>query len=59
VGPYNKLIDSDYHILAKDQNQFGALVINTALQLFAYYIAKNKGTDIDKPRNLAKSVTVE
>ncbi|MCL2062288.1 MAG: glutamine--fructose-6-phosphate transaminase (isomerizing) [Firmicutes bacterium] len=29
------------------------------LQLFAYYIAANKGLDIDKPRNLAKSVTVE
>ena len=29
------------------------------LQLFSYYIAKNKGLDVDKPRNLAKSVTVE
>lgn len=29
------------------------------LQLFAYYIASMKGCDIDKPRNLAKSVTVE
>ena len=29
------------------------------LQLFAYYVAANKGLDIDKPRNLAKSVTVE
>ena len=29
------------------------------LQLLAYYVAKNKGFDIDKPRNLAKSVTVE
>ena len=29
------------------------------LQLFAYYISKEKGLDIDKPRNLAKSVTVE
>lgn len=31
----------------------------TALQLFAYYIASARGCDIDKPRNLAKSVTVE
>ncbi|MCL2576096.1 MAG: glutamine--fructose-6-phosphate transaminase (isomerizing) [Defluviitaleaceae bacterium] len=30
-----------------------------ALQLFSYYVAANKGLDIDKPRNLAKSVTVE
>ena len=29
------------------------------LQLFAYFIARSKGRDIDKPRNLAKSVTVE
>ncbi len=29
------------------------------LQLFAYYIARDRGCDIDKPRNLAKSVTVE
>ena len=29
------------------------------LQLFAYYVALHKGCDIDKPRNLAKSVTVE
>jgi glucosamine--fructose-6-phosphate aminotransferase (isomerizing) len=29
------------------------------VQLLAYYVALLKGTDIDKPRNLAKSVTVE
>ena len=29
------------------------------LQFIAYYIAKEKGLDVDKPRNLAKSVTVE
>ena len=29
------------------------------LQLFAYYIARERGLPIDKPRNLAKSVTVE
>jgi len=29
------------------------------LQLFAYYVAEKRGCDIDKPRNLAKSVTVE
>ena len=29
------------------------------LQLIAYYVAKKRGCDIDKPRNLAKSVTVE
>ena len=29
------------------------------LQLLSYYISKEKGLDVDKPRNLAKSVTVE
>jgi glucosamine--fructose-6-phosphate aminotransferase (isomerizing) len=29
------------------------------LQLFAYYVARERGNDIDQPRNLAKSVTVE
>jgi len=36
-----------------------AIVNNIYLQIFAYEIAKIKGFDLDKPRNLAKSVTVE
>lgn len=35
------------------------LVSATMLQLFAYYVAVLRGCDVDKPRNLAKSVTVE
>ena len=35
------------------------LVSIVPLQIFAYYIAKQRGCDIDKPKNLAKSVTVE
>jgi glucosamine--fructose-6-phosphate aminotransferase (isomerizing) len=35
------------------------IVAVTPLQLFAYYMAIEKGCDVDKPRNLAKSVTVE
>ena len=35
------------------------LVANVYLQLFAYHVANEKGRPIDKPRNLAKSVTVE
>ena len=35
------------------------LVANVYLQLFAYHVANDKGRAIDKPRNLAKSVTVE
>lgn len=35
------------------------IVAVTPMQLFAYYMAVQKGCDVDKPRNLAKSVTVE
>ncbi len=35
------------------------VVAAVPLQLLAYYAAVAKGTDVDKPRNLAKSVTVE
>jgi glucosamine--fructose-6-phosphate aminotransferase (isomerizing) len=35
------------------------LLANVVLQLFAYHTAVAKGTDVDQPRNLAKSVTVE
>jgi len=35
------------------------IVYSVPLQLLAYYVALLKGTDVDQPRNLAKSVTVE
>ena len=35
------------------------LVAVVPLQLLAYHVARLRGCDIDKPRNLAKSVTVE
>ena len=35
------------------------IVVSVPLQLLAYHIAVNKGRDVDQPRNLAKSVTVE
>jgi glucosamine--fructose-6-phosphate aminotransferase (isomerizing) len=38
---------------------FSPLVDVVALQLFAYAIAKARGCDVDQPRNLAKTVTVE
>lgn len=40
-------------------NLVSPIVAVVALQLLAYYTARDKGCDIDKPRNLAKSVTVE
>ena len=63
------LADADTHI----QNSEGVSVVRmpenyghlspilhvVALQLLAYHTACARGTDVDKPRNLAKSVTVE
>ncbi len=50
----------DYVLNIPDTNAFISPVLSIIpLQLFAYYISKNKGLDVDKPRNLAKSVTVE
>ena len=37
----------------------GPIVFTIALQLLSYHVAVARGTDVDKPRNLAKSVTVE
>ena len=50
-----------YHkILLDDYNEvLNPLMAIIPMQLLAYNIAKLKGCDIDKPRNLAKSVTVE
>lgn len=45
--------------LPKSSELFSSALAAIVLQLFSYYVAANKGLDIDKPRNLAKSVTVE
>lgn len=50
----------DMVIKIPDTNPFISPILSIVpLQLFAYYISKEKGLDVDKPRNLAKSVTVE
>ena len=43
----------------RGEELFSAMTEIVPLQLFAYYVAAANGCDIDKPRNLAKSVTVE
>ena len=45
--------------IPKCADEVSPLLTVIPLQLFAYYVAREKGEDIDKPRNLAKSVTVE
>ena len=51
---------SDYTLPLPDINEFFVPAVATVvLQLLAYYTAVFRGCDVDKPRNLAKSVTVE
>ena len=56
-----KLVDLFEHILYVPdvQELFSPLIAIVPLQLLAYYIAEFLGKDVDQPRNLAKSVTVE
>ncbi len=57
---YFDIKDADYVVkLPKLADKFMPLVSVIPLQLFAYFMAIAKGNDPDKPRNLAKSVTVE
>lgn len=54
-------VKEDYHeILLPDlDDRFMVFPAVVALQLLAYYVSSDKGFDVDKPRNLAKVVTVE
>ena len=49
----------DVIFIPRVETVFSAALAVVPLQLLAYYAAKEKGCDIDKPKNLAKSVTVE
>ena len=50
----------DHVIYLPEADSFvNPILITIPLQLFAYYVASFRGCDVDKPRNLAKSVTVE
>ncbi len=55
--PARKFLDTNLEV--PDLGVLEPLVANVYLQLFAYYVADLKGRAIDKPRNLAKSVTVK
>ena len=51
---------ADLHIRIPDiDDKFTVFPIAVALQLIAYYASIGKNLDVDQPRNLAKSVTVE
>ena len=54
-----EISDYRFSIDLEGLEELSPILLNMVGQLFSYYVAKHKGTDIDKPRNLAKSVTVE
>lgn len=55
-----KAIDAETVVRIKTElNVLAPLALNVFQQLFAYYVALAKGNNVDQPRNLAKSVTVE
>ena len=58
---YSQVLEvADETIFIEDINDMLAPLLTVMpLQLLAYYTAVEKGLDVDKPRNLAKSVTVE
>jgi glucosamine--fructose-6-phosphate aminotransferase (isomerizing) len=51
--------DDVVRVPAIDSEPLGAVLATVPLQILAYHVATLKGTDVDQPRNLAKSVTVE
>ena len=59
----NKDIDGDFYddkiVIENIHEIVNSILLVTPLQLLAYHVAKMRKLDIDKPRNLAKSVTVE
>jgi glucosamine--fructose-6-phosphate aminotransferase (isomerizing) len=64
IGPVeakymHTLCDYTVFLNFQDLEHLSPLYANVVTQLFSYYVAKFRGTDIDRPRNLAKSVTVE
>ena len=54
-----KLANAVIHLPKVKHPGITPLLVALPLQLFAYFVAKNLGCEIDQPRNLAKSVTVE
>ena len=59
-GKYEIEDISDFvtYVPKMDSHFIGSLLV-IPLQLLGYYVSVSKGLDVDKPRNLAKSVTVE
>ncbi len=50
---------TDVHLIPNCHPVVSPIIYTIPMQLLAYHVAILKGTDVDQPRNLAKSVTVE
>lgn len=60
ISNEENVVESDYYITVQKVNDyFQPILVVPTLQLIAYEVAKLRGCNIDKPKNLAKSVTVE
>ncbi|MBR2044736.1 MAG: glutamine--fructose-6-phosphate aminotransferase, partial [Agathobacter sp.] len=59
-GKYNVEDNADFTVyIPKTEEHFTTSLAIIPLQRMGYYVSVAKGLDVDKPRNLAKSVTVE
>ena len=59
-GNYNIEDTANFSVyIPKTNSYFATSLAIVPLQLLGYYVSVAKGLDVDKPRNLAKSVTVE
>ena len=56
---FSKSLSNDYFEIPMADELIAPLLTVVPLQLLSYYVGTAKGIDVDKPRNLAKSVTVE
>ncbi|MCL2555660.1 MAG: glutamine--fructose-6-phosphate transaminase (isomerizing) [Firmicutes bacterium] len=59
ISPFDNILNESDHKIKIKEDTAAPLIAAIYCQLLSYYVALNKGCDIDMPRNLAKSVTVE
>lgn len=57
-GDHTPAVEGAFEVPVSEP-ELDAILLNVPLQLLAYHVALRRGRDIDRPRNLAKSVTVE
>ena len=56
---FGRLCEGEFFAVPRTEEYFATSLAVLPFQLLAYYLSVQRGLDVDKPRNLAKSVTVE